>query len=100
MVFHFRSTSQGPTPYTTWLDTNKARGRFRRRAGIEPVIGHLKHDNRMTRNYLKGAVGDAINLFMAAAAYNFRKWMRAVVLFFAFLIFGRQSVQMDSLRLA
>lgn len=84
------------TPY----ERRKARGRFRRRAGIEPVIGHLKHDNRMTRNYLKGAVGDAINLFMAAAAYNFRKWMRAVVLFFAFLIFGRQSVQMDSLRLA
>jgi IS5 family transposase len=54
----------------------KAKQRFRRRAAIEPVIGHLKHDHRMVRCYLKGAVGDAINLFMAAAAFNFRKWMR------------------------
>ena len=43
---------------------------------MEPVIGLLKHDHRMARNHLKGAVGDAINLFMAAAALNFRKWMR------------------------
>jgi IS5 family transposase len=56
----------------------KTRQRFRRRAAIEPVIGHLKHDHRMARSYLKGAVGDAINLFMAAAAFNFRKWMRKV----------------------
>lgn len=30
------------------------------------------------RNYLKGVIGDAINLFMAATAFNFKKWMRAV----------------------
>jgi IS5 family transposase len=63
----------------------KARQRFRRRAAIEPVIGHLKHDHRMARSYLKGAVGDAINLFMAAAAFNFRKWMRKLKGLFAFL---------------
>ena len=65
----------------------KARQRFRRRAAIEPVIGHLKHDHRMARNYLKGAVGDAINLFMAAAAFNFRKWMRKLGGLFALLAF-------------
>ncbi len=37
----------------------KARERFRRRAGIEPVISHLKHDFRMARNFLRGVVGDA-----------------------------------------
>lgn len=56
-----------------------ARKRFRRRAGIEPVIGHLKSEHRLNRNYLKGFAGDQINLLMAAAAFNFRKWMREVV---------------------
>lgn len=65
----------------------KAKQRFRRRAAIEPVIGHLKHDHRMARNYLKGAIGDAINLFMAAAAFNFRKWMRKLKDFFTLCLF-------------
>lgn len=56
-----------------------ARKRFRRRAGIEPVIGHLKSDHRLKRNFLKGFTGDQINLIMAAAAFNFKKWMRAVI---------------------
>ena len=32
---------------------------FRRRAGIEPIIGHVKADFAMERNYLKGEIGDA-----------------------------------------
>ena len=56
-----------------------ARLRFRRRAGIEPIIGHLKSDHRLKRNFLKGFVGDQINLLMAAAAFNFKKWMRAII---------------------
>jgi transposase, IS5 family len=52
------------------------RKRFRKRAGIEPVIGHLKSDHRLNRNYLKGFAGDQINVMMAAAAFNFKKWMR------------------------
>ncbi len=56
-----------------------ARKRFRRRAGIEPVIGHLKSDHRLKRNFLKGFTGDQINLLMAAAAFNFKKWMREVI---------------------
>lgn len=69
------------TPY----QRRKARQRFRRRAGIEPVIGHLKHDHRMARNFLKGTLGDSINLFMACAAFNFRKWVRAVIHFLTLL---------------
>ncbi len=46
------------------------RKRFRKRAGIEPVIGHLKSDHRLNRNYLKGFAGDQINVLMAAAAFN------------------------------
>ncbi len=44
-----------------------------RRAAIEPVIGHLKQDYRLIRNYLKGTVGDQINLMMSAAAMNFKR---------------------------
>ena len=49
--------------------------KFRRRAAIEPVIGHLKSDHRMARNYLKGFKGDEINLLLAASAFNLKKWM-------------------------
>ena len=55
------------------------RRRFRRRAAIEPVIGHLKSDFRLARNYLKGSAGDSVNLLLAATAFNVRKWLRAVV---------------------
>ncbi len=57
-------------------EKRKARERFRRRASIEPIIGHLKSDHRMMRNYLKGRIGDSVNLFMACAAFNFRKFIR------------------------
>jgi len=42
--------------------TTTRRNKHKRRAAIEPVIGHLKHDYRMTRNFLKGSYGDAIML--------------------------------------
>jgi len=51
------------------------REKFKRRAAIEPVIGHLKNDYRMARNYLKGFIGDQINLLMAACAWNLKKWV-------------------------
>ncbi len=51
------------------------REKFRRRASIEPIIGHLKSDHRMQRNYLKGFIGDEINLLLAASAFNLKKWM-------------------------
>ena len=54
----------------------KAKGRFRRRAAIEPIIGHLKSDFRLGRNFLKGQKGDAFNLLMAATASNLSLWMR------------------------
>ena len=46
-----------------------------RRSSIEPIIGHLKQDNRLGRNYLKGIKGDEINVMLAAAAFNFRRFM-------------------------
>jgi IS5 family transposase len=43
------------------------------KAAIEPIIGHLKSDFRLSRNLLKGQVGDEINVLMAACAWNLRK---------------------------
>lgn len=51
----------------------KTRKRFRNRAGIEPIIGHLKYDHRMIRNFLKGQEGDKVNTLLAAAAFNLKK---------------------------
>ena len=57
---------------------DKKRKRCRRRAAIEPLIGHLKSDHRLGRCYLKGHIGDAINLLMAACAWNLKKWLFAI----------------------
>ncbi len=53
----------------------KKRKKFRRRAAIEPVIGHLKTDFRMGQNYLHGALSPQINAFLAAAGWNLKKRM-------------------------
>jgi IS5 family transposase len=66
-------------------EKQKARKRFRRRAAIEPVFSHVKQRFRMARNFLKGAMGDQINLLMAAAAFNFKKWMNKFAAFFVCL---------------
>ena len=50
-----------------------ARKWMKRRAAIEPTIGHLKSDHRLSRNHLKGRHGDAANVVLAAAGYNFAK---------------------------
>ncbi|MEG1686211.1 MAG: transposase, partial [Bacteroides sp.] len=52
---------------------------FCKRAGIEPTIGHLKTDYRLARNFYKGLFGDAINVMLAAAAYNFKRAMRVLL---------------------
>ena len=50
-----------------------------KRAGIEPTIGHLKADHRLSRNFYKGVKEDAINVLLAAAAYNFKRAMRVLL---------------------
>jgi IS5 family transposase len=64
----------------------KMRARFRRRAAIEPVISHLKHQYRLARCFLKGFAGDQVNLLLAAAAWNLKKWLRAAAFFWLQLL--------------
>ena len=55
---------------------------LKRRAAVEPVIGHLKSDHRMDRNFLLGPHGDATNAVMAAVGYNFARlvaWLKAIL---------------------
>jgi transposase, IS5 family len=59
--------------------TRSLRRMLRRRAAIEPTIGHMKADNRMNRNYLTGQEGDRINALLCAAGYNLRKLLRWLV---------------------
>ena len=70
-----------PKPGQSRPVSAKMRARFRRRAAIEPLISHLKHQYRLARCFLKGFVGDQMNLLLAAAAWNLRKWLRAAALF-------------------
>lgn len=67
-----------PTPGKGQYQKTKQRKRFRARAGIEPIIGHLKHDHRMIRNFLRGTLGDAINTIIAAAAFNIKKFLNGI----------------------
>jgi IS5 family transposase len=52
--------------------TATIRRELRRRSAIEPVIGHMKTDGRLDRNFLAGTRGDAINALLCGAGYNLR----------------------------
>lgn len=67
-----------PKKETTQYEKKKARKRFRARAGIEPVISHIKHDHRMLRNYLKGVIGDQLNTILAGTGYNLKKMLNRI----------------------
>jgi IS5 family transposase len=66
--------------------TPTIRREIRRRAGIEPVIGHLKSDGHLGRNFLAGASGDAINVILAAAGHNLRLLRAWLIRLLAFLL--------------
>jgi IS5 family transposase len=67
-----------PKKNATQYQKQKARKRFRARAGIEPVIGHIKHDHRMLRNYLKGAIGNQLNTILAGTGFNLKKMLNRI----------------------
>lgn len=74
--------------------TPKIKRQMRRRPAVEPVIGHVKNEHRMDRNYIWGRDGDAINAVLAPAGYNFRlllKWLR-LLLRLTFLAFYRPQL--------
>jgi len=68
-TIHVDKRQRGRTPKALWK-------RMKRRAAVEPSIGHLKNEHRLERNRLKGVAGDAINAILSAAAMNFQKLLR------------------------
>ncbi len=56
--------------------THSIRRELKRRNAIEPIIGHMKSDGLLQRNYLQGAEGDAINAILCGAGQNLRLILR------------------------
>jgi IS5 family transposase len=70
-------------PYTAVFVTGQKRGVtekikrwLKRRAVVEPIIGHAKNDGLLGRNWLKGRTGDRCNTLLAAAGFNLRQLLR------------------------
>jgi IS5 family transposase len=53
---------------------------LKQRSGIEPIIGHLKQDHRLDRNYLLGKIGDKINALLTGCGFNLRKILNGMKL--------------------
>ena len=61
--------------------TTAIKKKLKRRNAVELVIGHMKNDGRLGRNFLKGQMGDAINALLCGAGHNLRKILRQLALF-------------------
>jgi len=74
----FTGLIQIPKPFSSKLtqyQQQKHKKSFRHRAAIELIIGHVKSDHRLAGNFYKGEFGDAINVMLAAAGFNFKRIM-------------------------
>jgi len=76
----YRGSQHHPENVAVYISGRKLSGTLkrllRRRSAIEPVIGHLKQDHRMKRNYLQGPAGDEINALLVGSGFNLRKLLR------------------------
>ena len=74
----------GSPKYTGGYSKSTLKRIFKKRAGIEATIGHLKSDFRMGRNYLGGIQGDHFNLLMSCCAHNLKLWVRETIFLFLY----------------
>ena len=75
---------------------------MKRRAAVEPVIGHIKAEHRMGRNYLKGRDGDRINAVLAAAGYNFSlllRWLAGLLRALILALFAARFTASNGLKI-
>ena len=68
------------------IKTQRLRRSLKRRQAIEPVIGHLKSDGLLGRNYLKGTVGDHMNVLLSCAGHNLRLILRQLRIFWLWIL--------------
>lgn len=95
-----------PRKTDTAYQKHTKRKKFRTRAAIEPIIGHLKSNFRLAQNYLLGETGPQINAFLSATAWNMKKMMEILKekIFFYFsnlirLLFNRNILN-EKLKMA
>ena len=86
------STPSKPRKSDSAYQKRKKRKKFRRRAAIEPVIGHLKTDFRMRQNYLHGEESPQINAYLAAIGWNLKLMMRKLKRELLFVYFILQKL--------
>ena len=84
-IVNFRSMAKKTRAVKRWL---------KRRSAIEPVIGHMKSDNGMARNLLKGIEGDKINALLSGCGFNMRKLL---AVFFLPLIIWQKMRQLSGI---
>lgn len=68
--------------------TPSIRKAIHRRSAVEPAIGHMKNEGKLRRNWLKGSLGDALNAVLCGAGHNLRMILRAIRLFYAWLLYA------------
>ena len=66
--------------------TPSIRKAIHRRSAVEPAIGHMKNEGKLRRNWLKGSLGDALNAVLCGAGHNLRMILRAIRLFYAWIL--------------
>lgn len=95
-----------PRKTDTAYQKHTKRKKFRTRAAIEPIIGHLKSNFRLAQNYLLGETGPQINALLSATAWNMKKMMEILKekIFFYFsnlirLLFNRNILN-EKLKMA
>ena len=95
-----------PRKTDTAYQKHTKRKKFRTRAAIEPIIGHLKTDFRLAQNYFLGETGPQINALLSATAWNMKKMMEILKekIFFYFsnlirLLFNRNILN-EKLKMA
>ena len=75
--------------------TPQMKKELKRRSAIEPVIGHMKSDGKLDRNYLTGVLGDKINALLCGAGHNIRNILRklrkALLIFVSFYAYPTQA---------
>ena len=95
-----------PRKTDTAYQKHTKRKKFRTRAAIERIIGHLKSNFRLAQNYLLGETGPQINALLSATAWNMKKMMEILKekIFFYFsnlirLLFNRNILN-EKLKMA
>lgn len=76
---HVDKKRRGRTPRRLWKW-------MKRRAAVEPGIGHLKEEHRLSRNRLWGPEGDMANVILSASGMNFHKLLNALKAFWLWIL--------------